>query len=562
MRLLLTGVSGFVGMHTASAAIRDGHEVITVGRTPLSNEMKKLGVKEFIWLGWPTKFAAAGLTELIQKFGQIDSVIHIAGDASYGNGQHYNEANVTPTYLLIESIKIVDPTIRFVFASSVGAQDFFRLRSTDLHNEESKPAPKSDYGRSKLEAEQIIVRSGLDYGIARLGMVIGRGMRSVSHVAVLMDNKLPSIVRRILTLFGGKLPIVHVNDAANALLMLAQDFVKRGTYLVVADNVPVKSFLSYPIATSESKMFPYLAGFAFFLPAKYATALCPVMTFDSSKLRAIGWSPTISTSEAIDDVYTYLKESSRSVNVVTGVASGLGRAVMDELIEAGSQVIGIDNNPAVISELKIQYEKVRFLCADVTEPNLFGKIQIVANDLGASIASLFLIAGIGRKSTFVDHDFDNVRLQFEINVISRLRLAQCFLRNLSETQKSGRLVIVSSSTALQPLSGFTVYGATNAALLSFGRALISETSTDKCQILVWVPGGMNTNFQHNAGVRRLENESLLDPKLVAQKLLRSNPKKSGIRIIGRNARAAQIISKILPWSIADKIWARIAALTR
>ena len=361
MRLLLTGVSGFVGLHTARAAIRDGHEVITVGRTPLSNELKKLGVKEFIWLGWPTKFAAAGLTELIQTFGQIDSVIHIAGDASYGNGKHYDEANVTPTYLLIESIKIVDPTIRFVFAISVGDQDFFRFRSTDLHNEESKPAPKSDYGRSKFKAEQIIVRSGLDYGIARLGMVIGRGMRSVSHVAVLMDNKLPRLVRRILTLFGGKLPIVHVNDAANALLMLAQNFVNQGTYLVVADNVPVKSFLSYPTLTSESKIFPYMAGFTFFLPAKYATALFPVMTFDSSKLRAIGWCPTISTCEAIDDVYTYLKDSSRSVHVVTGVASGLGRAVMDELIEAGSQVIGIDNNPTVISELKIQYEKVKFL---------------------------------------------------------------------------------------------------------------------------------------------------------------------------------------------------------
>ena len=146
--------------------------------------------------------------------------------------------------------------------------------------------------------------------------------------------------------------------------------------------------------------------------------------------------------------------------------------------------------------------------------------------------------------------------------MARLSLAQSFLQNLSQIQQTGRLVIVSSSTALQPLPGFAVYGATNAALLSFGRALITETSHDKCQIMVWVPGGMNTNFQKTAGVRRLQNEKLLDPYLVAQTLLRSTSKKSGVKIIGRNARAAQIISRFLPWSIADYIWARITALTR
>jgi hypothetical protein len=73
---------------------------------------------------------------------------------------------------------------------------------------------------------------------------------------------------------------------------------------------------------------------------------------------------------------------------------------------------------------------------------------------------------------------------------------------------------------------------------------------------------MNTNFQKNAGVRRLENEKLLDPDLVAQTLLRSTSKISGVKIIGRNARVAQITSRFLPWRIADYIWARITALTR
>ena len=562
MRLLITGVSGFVGIHTAKTAILAGHEVIAVGREPLSSEMKALGVKEFIWSGWPTSFAPSGLLELIAKFGRLDSVIHIAGDASYGNGHHYHEANVTPTSLLVKSIIAVDPTIRFVLASSVGAQDFRRFTSMRLHHEESKPSPKSDYGRSKLEAERVVIRSGLDYAVARLGMVIGSGMRLNSHVAVLMDHRFSPLARKILSLFGGKLPLVHVNDAAQALLMLAQSSVDKGTYLVVAANVPLKSIFNFPSPQQKSGFSLSFGWLAVFLPAKIATALSPVMTFDSSKLRAIGWTSTMSIEEAIHDVWVYLRNLSREVQVVTGVASGLGRAIMEELVKGGAQVIGVDRNSDVISEMRDQYVDSKFLCADVSDPNLFSRVQIEADDLGASITSLFLIAGTGLKSTFIDHDFNNVRLQFEVNVMARLSLAQSFLQNLSQLQQTGRLVIVSSSTALQPLPGFAVYGATNAALLSFGRALITETSHDKCQIMVWVPGGMNTNFQKTAGVRRLQNEKLLDPYLVAQTLLRSTSKKSGVKIIGRNARAAQIISRFLPWSTADYIWARITALTR
>jgi nucleoside-diphosphate-sugar epimerase len=562
MRLLITGVSGFVAIHTARTAILAGHEVIAVGREPLSSEMKALGVKEFIWSGWPTSFTPGGLSELIAKFGRLDSVIHIAGDASYGNGHHYHEANVTPTSLLVNSIISVDPTIRFVLASSVGAQDFQRFRSMRLHNEESKPSPKSDYGRSKLEAEKVVIRSGLDYAVARLGMVIGRGMRLNSHVAVLMDHRFSPLASKILSLFGGMLPLVHVNDAAQALLMLAQSSVDKGTYLVVAANVPLKSILNFPSPRQQADFSLSFGWLAVFLPAKFATALSPVMTFDSSKLRAIGWTPTLSSEEAINDVRVYLQDLSREVHVVTGVASGLGRAIMEELVNAGAQVIGVDRNFDVISEMRDQYVDSRFLCADVSDPNLFSKVQTAADDLGASLTSLFLIAGTGLKSTFIDHDFNNIRLQFEVNVMARLSLAQSFLQNLSQLEQAGRLLIVSSSTALQPLPGFAVYGATNAALLSFGRALITETSHDKCQIMICVPGGMNTNFQKTAGVRRLQNEKLLDPYLVAQTLLRSTSKKSGVKIIGRNARAAHIISRFLPWSIADYIWAKITALTR
>lgn len=562
MRLLITGVSGFVGYHTAMSAVKAGHEVITVGRQPLSDEMKARGVLEYAWAGWPTQITPFGLAEIINNFGSIDAVIHIAGDPHYGNGRRYHDANVTPTDLLIKSIREINPQIRFVLASSVGAQDFPRFGSAKLHDETTKPAPRSDYGRSKLEAEKIVISSGLNYSIARLGMIVGRDMRLDSHVAVLLKRTSVPLVRGFITLFKGVLPLIHIDDVAEALLMLSDGETPSDIYLVVADNVSIKSIVNLPHGKKGGSGILGLGVLAGILPAKFGTAMSPVMKFNSSRLRAIGWVPKQNTLEAVRAVYMKIQEKLIELHIVTGVASGLGQAFMQEIIRENGQIIGIDRDSSAIDELRNRYPNQFFICADVTDPGLYEQILKIENEIAFSTTSLYLIAGLGTKLKFIDQDFKNVRLQFEVNVIARLNLAQKFLQNLKTTKRSGRLVLISSSTALQPLPDFAVYGATNAALLSFGRALISETDRDLCQILVLIPGGMDTNFQQSAGVRRLKRERLLNPALIAKQILQSSSSKSKVQIIGKNARVFQILSRILPWCIADAIWTRLTKLTR
>ena len=562
MQLLITGVSGFVGYHTTLAALNAGHEVIAVGRQPVSEELKARGVSEYLWPGWPSQIAPSGLVEIIKKYGSIDAVIHLAGDPHYGNGERYLDANVTPTALLIKSIREVNPSIRFVLASSVGAQDFPRLGSSKLHDESTKPAPRSDYGRSKLEAEKIVILSGLNYSIARLGMIIGRDMRVDSHVAVLLKMTSSPLVRRFVSLFRGVLPLVHVDDVADALLKLADNQTPSDLYLVVSKNLSVKTIINLPYATKGGSGLIGLGIFAGILPAKIGTAMSPVMNFDSARLRAIGWVPKVDVLEAVSEVHMKMQEKPIEIHIVTGVASGLGKAFMEEIIRKKGRIIGIDRDSLAIDELQERYPSHFFICADVTDQGLYDQILKIQNEIVYSTASLYLVAGLGTKSKFIDQEVENIRLQFEVNVLARLNLAQRFLQNLRTTKRSGRLFVVSSSTALQPLSDFAVYGATNAALLSFGRALIAETDRDLCQIMVLIPGGMDTNFQQSAGVRRLENERLLDPTLVARKILKAQSSNSKIQIIGKNARVFQIMSRTLPWGIADAIWARLTKLTR
>ncbi len=562
MRILITGVSGFIGKHTAIAAIKAGHSVTALGRTPLSAELKDIGVTEYKLRGWPLNTASSDLFELTVLVRGLDAVIHIAGDARYGNGRHYQESNVVPTELLINAIKSSNSPCKFVLASSVGAQDFPRFSPTKTHNEMTKARPRSDYGRSKLDAEGVVGSSGVDFSIARLGMVVGPGMREESHVSALLSRASSPWFRRALSLWRGYLPLVHVYDAADALLLLANSITPPGPYLVVSSNVSIASVLNASKLRFSREGFFSFGFLAGFLPARISTATSPVMRFNSSKLRQLGWDPIQDLGQAIKLIDEDSRISDLGLHVITGVASGLGRAVMEQIILENGQIIGIDQNRTVIDQLRIKYPKQQFLCKDTTDPNLFDQVQSISTSLSLKVVSLYLIAGIGKKSSFVTQDFDDIRRQFEVNVLARINLAKNYLKYLDASRITGKLIIVSSSTALQPLPDFAVYGATNAALLSFGRSLIMETRADQCKITLLIPGGMDTNFQNSAGVRRLKNESLLNPTTIARNLVSTTSKRSRIQIIGRNARIAQIGSRTMPWRLADAVWARLTKLTR
>ena len=562
MRLLITGVSGFIGYQTAVMAKKAGHEVIGVGRTSLSDKLKQIGVVEFQWDGWPAEMSSGPFELLVQNHGCFDAIIHIAGDPHYGNGPHYHDSNFRPTELLVKHALKVNPRCRFVFVSSVGAQDFPRFGSTQTHNEETPPLPRSDYGASKLAAERFVEASGLDYAIARLGMVFGRNMRADSHVAVLLRATESSIVRLVVSKFRGVLPLVHLDDAVNALILLANHNVKAGTYLVVSENCSVNKVVNSPRDHDWDAGTIGLGRISGFVPAKLATTMSPVMRFDSSKIRALGWSPNTDTVKALKEVFLRFAGVQNGFHVVTGAASGLGRAFVEQLIQSGRFVVGVDINPEAIDNLRLKYPQQKFICSDVSDPGLFDHILKTCEETNLPILSMYLIAGVGKKSKFIDLETHDIRIQFDTNVFARLILSKDYLQYLKHSNNFGRLVIVSSSTALQPMSDFSVYSATNAALLSFGRSLIAETSNDLCEILVLVPGGMDTNFQNSSGVSRLENERLLDPSAVAQKIVELSKRKSHVRIIGRTAKITQTISRLLPWSVADKLWARLIKIAR
>ncbi|MDZ4825894.1 MAG: hypothetical protein SGJ13_05440, partial [Actinomycetota bacterium] len=71
------------------------------------------------------------------------------------------------------------------------------------------------------------------------------------------------------------------------------------------------------------------------------------------------------------------------------------------------------------------------------------------------------------------------------------------------------------------------------------------------------PGGMDTNFQASSGVRRIENERLLDPADVADEMLHALDRGRVLAVVGMRARAMDVVGRVLPRPIQRRLWKRL-----
>lgn len=562
MRILITGATGFLGRQTMREALSQGHSVLVVSRSQISSSLLEEGAEQIVLPGWPTELDVNASIGALNQQGGIDAIIHLAGDATYGNGSSYIDSNVKPTQLLCELITKGFPDAKLVYASSVGAQDYRKFQSPRMLTELDPPNPLSDYGKSKLEAETIVAENVKTFSNVRLGMVIGETMREQSHLKALLKIMRNPLAHNLLSRLRGTMPLIDVRDAARGLLHLCNPKIENGVYLLVDQNLSVCEISSIAFEkTSRPKLAFSMGRFSSILPARLAPTFAPVMNFSNHKLKASGWAPQEDLAESIRSILRVI-QGQKNVAVVTGVASGLGRAFLEELDSSGIQIIGVDIDSREIERLRAAYPHQSFIASDVREAELFPQIINQAESKSQIIDSLFLVAGLGTKTRFVEQSEENIYLQLSVNVGARFSLANKFLKLFTAQGLPSRIVIISSSSALQPLPTFATYCATNAALMSFGRSLAMETNSSTCNVVTVVPGGMDTQFQDRAGVKRLKNERLLSPNKVARLSIKKSQKRSSVLIIGRNARLTNLLARFLPRFLADALWNRITNVAR
>jgi rhamnose utilization protein RhaD (predicted bifunctional aldolase and dehydrogenase)/NAD(P)-dependent dehydrogenase (short-subunit alcohol dehydrogenase family) len=181
-----------------------------------------------------------------------------------------------------------------------------------------------------------------------------------------------------------------------------------------------------------------------------------------------------------------LPEFTGMVALVTGSASGIGRATAIELLGRGAAVVGCD-----ISEPTIDEPHCLGLQLDVTEDQEQRKAISRAIEHFGGIDIAVVGAGVfGETQNVADLDLDSWDRVMSVNVRAvgaLLRDLEPFLRR---SPVGGRVAVIASRNATAPGKGAAAYSASKAALTQLARVAALE----------WAEAGIRVNIVHPDGV--------------------------------------------------------------
>lgn len=550
---LVSGATGFIGRDLCAALILSGQNVRAISRKDDAS-LRQLGVELFVG-GFNEDFLRSCLIG-------VDVIVHCAGNATFGNGKKYYNENVDLTKFFINAYKEVNPHILFVFLSSIGAVD----RSWDDYcekplNENSYTNPTSDYGRSKLDAERIVRDECPSFLIIRPAMVVGNRMRVDSHFSYFADRAFRNKAFARIS-WPGEFSVIHVSDLSNAIVHLTKKTAAwNEVYFCSGEVISLNDFFNF---CCQRKRIPELLvaslikPFAKLLPFKAKALLMPALVASDEKLRSTGWSPKKNIAESLKEIIA--REKSRSnvfeavpgQTVITGAASGLGLSLTKLLYPLRRNLLLVDIDRNALEAIKVELPNVEYEVADLSDEQQLDAL-IHSHKWSHPISEIYLCAGIGKKGGLAEVGLSDHVKMFQINVIARIVLIKSLISRMRD-QRFGRVVIVSSSSAFQPLPYMSTYAATNAALLSLGESFAEEELSNNIDVLTVCPGGMRTNFQKAGGVKEIEGEKLMDPKIVAEKILDGLKDKNRLLIVSVRSIAMSILARLLPRLISNRLW--------
>ena len=169
------------------------------------------------------------------------------------------------------------------------------------------------------------------------------------------------------------------------------------------------------------------------------------------------------------------------VALVTGAASGIGKACVEALLSRGAAVVGADLNP----NIETLYGCPNFLGiqCDLTSEEVVSQLLERTTDAFGGLDMLVLNAGIFPGGCRIDSlKTDEWRHVMQVNLDSNLVLMRECHPLLKFAPKGGRVVVIGSKNVPAPGPGAAAYSASKAALNQLARVAALEWGVDNIRI--------------------------------------------------------------------------------
>jgi uncharacterized protein len=190
--------------------------------------------------------------------------------------------------------------------------------------------------------------------------------------------------------------------------------------------------------------------------------------------------------------------------VVTGASSGIGRAFAEHLAAAGLHLVlaarSTDRLQALGEALSRRHGiEYRVVTVDLSQPDGAALLIDVTGDLDVGL--LISNAGGGRPGRLLDQGLDDLHRRLTLNATTHLDLAYTFARRFVARGRGG-IVLVSALGAIHGLPNMAHESAAKAYVLNLGEALHYELAPAGVDVMVLLPGNVDTPIIDAFGVDR------------------------------------------------------------
>jgi len=243
---LVTGASGFIGSFLCKELKRRGATV----RAMLHEDVQGDWESSYI-----CKLGEAEIPHHVMQ--GVEIIFHLAGRAhslsdNINQEQLYFKTNVQGTLDLLKAAK-AENVKKFIFFSSVKAMS--EECDTRL-SESSSPMPLTMYGRSKLEAEELVLAGGYVTAstVLRLSMVYGDSEKGnlPKMIKAISMNRFPPLPK-----IDNKRSMIHVKDVVHAAVLAASSQTSSGKIYILCDGIDYSTREIYEkICESIDKKIP------------------------------------------------------------------------------------------------------------------------------------------------------------------------------------------------------------------------------------------------------------------------------------------------------------------
>ena len=186
---------------------------------------------------------------------------------------------------------------------------------------------------------------------------------------------------------------------------------------------------------------------------------------------------------------------SDAVWLVTGCSSGLGRAIGEQVLEAGYRLVTTARDPSALTGLVEKGgERAMAVALDVTDTNSVAAAVRAAEERFGAVDVLVNNAGYGYFAALEEGEEADIQAMFQTNVYGPWRVANAVLPGMRD-RGHGHIVNISSVGGLVTFPAVGFYHMAKFAVEGFSETLAKELQPFGVGVTVVEPGAFRTEFR-------------------------------------------------------------------